>query len=310
VQWSKALHALNGADLWWLVPAMGAFVVQTLMRAMRWRSLFAPGRRPPRRPVVAATLIGYLFNNIMPARAGEAARVVALTQRSRTPAAEIVGTVVVERAYDVLSILLIFFGAAPWLPHVSWFAPAEILAGVSAAVLGGVIWVLAVHGDRPLRRLVRPLGRLPRLSPERVEREAAMLAEGLSGLRDRRVALEALAWSLGAWLGAAAWAWCVLEAFGSSFSHAHAPTGYAAGILVTVALGLAMIIPSPPAAVGVFEWAGVQALRAYHVSQSHALPFALVLHVSNFVPLVLAGAVTLHFTARRPTRLAQAATYT
>ena len=78
---------------------------------MRWRSLFAHARRPPRGPILAATMIGYLFNNIMPARAGEAARVVALDQRTETPAAEIVGTALVERAYDVLSILIIFFCA-------------------------------------------------------------------------------------------------------------------------------------------------------------------------------------------------------
>ena len=109
VDWHKAWLALKHCNAWWLVPAMAAFAAQILMRAMRWRSLFAPTRRPARGPIVAATLIGYLFNNIMPARAGEAARVVALTQRTETPAAEIVGTALVERAYDVLSILIVFF---------------------------------------------------------------------------------------------------------------------------------------------------------------------------------------------------------
>ena len=122
VRFSQAWHALQTSNYWWLIPAFGAFVVATLMRAMRWRALFARGRRPARGPVIAATMIGYLFNNIMPARAGEAARVVALNQRAGTPPAEIVGTVVVERAYDVLSILIIFFCAAPWLPRVSWLA--------------------------------------------------------------------------------------------------------------------------------------------------------------------------------------------
>ena len=273
---------------------MVAFAAQTVMRAMRWRSLFAPGRRPARGPVLAATMIGYLFNNIMPARAGEAARVVALTQRTGTPAAEIVGTAVVERAYDVLSILIIFFCASPWLPHETWFETAAILAGVAAAGLGVVIWVLAVHGDRPLRFIVRPLGRLPGLSVERVEREAATLAEGLSGLREHRVALEALLWSLAAWLTSALWAWLVLLAFEPS-------RGFGVGVLVTVAIGLSMIIPSPPAAVGVFEAAGVLALKAYHVRSSIALPYALVLHVSNFVPLVLVGALMLR-SATRPAR--------
>jgi uncharacterized protein (TIRG00374 family) len=303
VNWHSAWRALERCDAWWLVPAMAAFAAQTVMRAMRWRSLFAQDRRPRRGPMLAATMIGYLFNNIMPARAGEAARVVALAQSTSTPAAEIVGTVVVERAYDVLSVLLIFFCASPWLPHETWFTAAAILAGAAAVGLATVIWMLAVHGDRPLRWIVRPLGRLPGLSVERVEREAATLAEGLSGLRERRVAFEALVWSLAAWMTAALWAWLVLLAFEPS-------RGFGAGVLVTVVIGLSMIIPSPPAAVGVFEAAGVLALKAYGVSASAALPYALVLHVSNFVPLVVVGAITLRYAARQPSRSRRGATYT
>jgi uncharacterized protein (TIRG00374 family) len=298
VNWHRAWLALKHCDAWWLVPAMAAFAIQVVLRGMRWRSLFAHSRRPARGPIMAATLIGYFFNNIMPARAGEAARVVALTQRSEAPAAEIVGTALVERAYDVLSILIIFFCASPWLPHETWFTTAAVLAGVAAVILAAVIWTLAVHGDRPLRWLVRPLARLPSLTPERVEREAATLAEGLSGLRERRVAVEALLWSLAAWMMSALWAWLVLLAFEPS-------RGFGAGVLVTVVIGLSMIIPSPPAAVGVFEAAGVAALAAYHVHQSAALPYALVLHVSNFVPLVLAGALTLRYAARRAPGLRQ-----
>ena len=119
VNWSSAWHAMRTCDAWWLIPAMAAFAAQIAMRAMRWRSLFAHGRRPAVGPIFAATMIGYLFNNIMPARAGEAARVVALAQRTETPVAEIVGTALVERAYDVFSILIIFLCASPWLPHQS-----------------------------------------------------------------------------------------------------------------------------------------------------------------------------------------------
>jgi len=303
VRFSQAWRALQTSDYWWLIPAFGAFVAATLMRAMRWRSLFATDRRPPRGPVIAATMIGYLFNNIMPARAGEAARVVALTQRAGTPPAEIVGTVVVERAYDVLSILIIFFCAAPWLPRVSWFGPAAIFAAVLTVLFAVAIWVLAVHGDRPLRFVLRPLARLPRLSNEWVDRFSVELATGLSGLRDRRVALEAFVWSIAIWLVSALWAWLILLAFQPKLD-------FAAGVLVIVALGLAMILPSPPAAVGVFEAAALLALKAYGVSQTAALPYALVLHVANFIPFILGGVLTLQLGARRPRRPTPAATYT
>jgi hypothetical protein len=118
---------------------------------LRWRSLFARGRRPPAGPVLNATMVGYLYNNILPARAGEAARIVVLTQRSSTAPAEIVGTVVVERLYDVFVILVIFFAAESWLPHVSWFGAAAVAAIVLALLIAGAAVVLTIYGDRPIR---------------------------------------------------------------------------------------------------------------------------------------------------------------
>jgi len=309
VNWHRAWIGVEHCQAWWFVPAMVAFAAQTLMRAMRWRSLFAHRRRPGRVAVTEAMLVGYLFNNIMPARAGEVARVASLTRRSSIPPAEIVGTVVVERAYDVFAVLLIFFCAAPWLPNVSWFATAAVLAGVAAAGLAAVVVVLAIYGERPLQWLARPLARLPRLSAELIEHHVTLLADGLSGLREHRVALEALAWSLAAWMTTALWAWLMLLAFHS--------LPFSAGVLVTVAIGLSMIIPSAPAAIGVFEVAGVLALKAYGISHTGALPYAIVLHISNFVPMVVAGAIALHFTTRKrargargPAGGARAATYT
>ncbi|HUB76139.1 MAG TPA: lysylphosphatidylglycerol synthase transmembrane domain-containing protein [Solirubrobacteraceae bacterium] len=302
VHWHAAWVAVEHCHAWWLVPAMVAFAAQTLMRAMRWRSLFAHDRRPRRGPVIEAMLVGYLFNNVMPARAGEVARVASLTRNSSTPAAEIVGTVIVERAYDVFAVLLIFFCAAPFLPHVSWIAPAAILAAVAAAGLAGVVAILAIYGERPLHWLARPLARVPRLTPSRIEHHVQMLANGLSGLRDWRVAVEGLIWSLAAWITTALWAWLVLLAFHQ--------LGFSAGVLVMVAVGLSMIIPSPPAAIGVFEAAGVLALQAFGIDRTGALPYAIVLHISNFVPLVLAGAIALHITTRRDGRRPRFATYT
>ena len=106
----------------------------------------------------------------------------------------------------------------------------------------------------------------------------------------------------------ALWAWFVLLAFHANlpFAARRARDGRRSGSR--------MIIPAPPAAIGVFEAAGVaraQGLR--HLDSTGALPFAIVLHISNFVPLVMAGAIALHFAADARTGArgrAQAATYT
>jgi uncharacterized protein (TIRG00374 family) len=285
--------ALRSSDYWWLIPAFAAFALGTVARGLRWRALFAAGRRPARSTTLNAMMIGYLYNNILPARAGEAARVLVLTRRSSSPPVEIAGTVVLERLYDVVAILIIFFVAEPWLPHVSWFRAAAIVAIVLAFAIGALVAVLAIYGDRPLRFLLRPLVRLLRVSEERLKRIVDELTHGLSGLRHPRVALEAFVWTTAGWMLSILCAYLVTRAF-----HLHLP--FAASVLVMVAIGLSMILPSPPAAVGVFEGAALIALQAYHIPHSTALPYALVVHAVNFVPFLVVGVMLLHYNARHP----------
>jgi uncharacterized protein (TIRG00374 family) len=290
---SLAWHGLRTSDGWWLVVALLSFALGNLSRALRWRSLFAAGRRPPLGAVCNAMLVGYLYNNILPARAGEAARVVVLSQRSDAPPVEIVGTVLLERIYDVLAILVIFFTTEPWLPHVSWFRAAAVAAIMLALLIAAAAISLAVYGERPLRLLLRPLNRLSLFSGPRLEHTIDELTHGLSGLRHGRLAVEAFVWTVVAWLLTALCAYVVSLAF-----HLHLP--FACGILVSVAIGLSMILPSPPAAVGVFEGAALIALGAYGVPHSTALPYAVVLHLVNFVPFVVVGAILLHHNSRHP----------
>ena len=80
-----AWRAVRTSDYWWIAAALIPWALGNLARALRWRSLFARGRRPGVGVVADATMVGYLYNNILPARAGEAARVVVLTQRSSAP---------------------------------------------------------------------------------------------------------------------------------------------------------------------------------------------------------------------------------
>lgn len=285
-------HALGECDYWWLVPALGALAAANVLRVYRWQFLFSRETRPPFGPLASAMLIGQLFNNVLPARAGEAARIVTLNQSSGTSRAETAGTVLIERAYDVLSLLLLLFVLTPWLPHVTWLRAAAILAIALSAGLVAAFAVVAVWKERPLLAVLRPLGRLPFVPEQRLERAAANLVHGLAGLRRGRLALAAIGLTTASWIAFGISSWLVLRGFdvGRELSPA-------AGILVMIAIGLAMILPSSPAAVGVFEAAVLVALKAYGVPESRALSYALVLHALNFFPYVVAGGLLLQLHA-------------
>jgi len=116
VRFEDVVESLRGREYWLLFPSVLVLAAAIAIRGVRWWSLFPAESRPPLKPVLSSLLIGYFFNNILPARAGEAARVVALHQLTRTSRAEAAATVVLERAYDVLSLLVLLFAALPGFP--------------------------------------------------------------------------------------------------------------------------------------------------------------------------------------------------
>lgn len=290
--------ALRGKDYWVLAPAGLLLAVAIFLRAVRWRILFPPGHRPPTSVVTGSLLIGYFFNSILPARAGEAARVVALNQRAATSRLETLGTIVAERALDVLCLLVFLFAVAPALPGTDWLPRTLGAGGVLFAALLVLLIAFAHYGHRPARLLLRPLAALPGVSGERTETAAANLVRGFSFVRRPAVALAAATLTVVSWLLIALSFWLCLLAF-------ELRLGFEAGLLVVIAVNLAMILPSGPAAVGVFEAATLVALSAFGIDRSAALSYAIVVHALNVFPFILVGYVVLQhhtFAVRRERR--------
>ena len=277
-------EALRESDWLWLLPAFAVLAIGIVLRALRWWVLFSPATRPPIGPVLEATLLGYFFNNVLPLRAGEAARIVALRRRARGSWAETGATVALERAFDVMAVLGILFVLVPWLPEVSWLRVAAALAALMLVVLVAAAVILALWGDRPLQRLLRPLVRF--IHVDRVEAGGASLARGLVGLRHVSIALPALALTVLSWVVLGISTWLAMLGF-------HLGLSPAAGIFVMIALGLSAILPASPAGVGVFEAAVVVALSTYDIDESEALSYALVLHALHFFPFIAAGLLVL-----------------
>src|SRR5439155_7775596 len=187
----------------------------------------------------------------------------------------------------VLSLLVLLFLFQPALPAVTSLRIAGLLAAALSVAVAVVAVSLAVWGDRPVRWALRPLGHVPGSSAARADHAARNLVEGLGALRRWRQSAIALAWTFASWLVLALSASCIVHEFGLGLP-------VVAGVLVIAATGLSAVIPSGPAGLGVFEAAGVVALRAYDVPTTEAISFALVFHALNVVPFVGAGLVAMH----------------
>ena len=288
-------EALRSQSYVWLLPSGAAVALGVVLRAWRWQLLFEPHARPRLSHVTTALMIGYLFNNVLPARAGELARVHALGRRTGISRAHVLATVVLERVFDLVVLVALLVVAAPFLPMVDWLTGAIFLGAVPAVALVVVGFLVRRYGVRFAQILVKPLGWLPRVGHDRTAAIAEALVRGLAGITTGRLALPAVAVTIVSWLVLACSVWLLL--LGTDIE-----ASFGMALLVLIATNLVLVVPSSPAALGAFEAAVVVALAAYGVERADALSFALVLHALNLFPYLVLGylALALHTRATRP----------
>src|SRR5215212_4085250 len=99
----------DGGAIAWLLAAVGLYVLASLVRGERWhRILELTGVHARRVDCYALTTVGYMGNNVLPARAGEALKVVLLAQRCDASKRVILGSVIAERILDLTALAAIF----------------------------------------------------------------------------------------------------------------------------------------------------------------------------------------------------------
>ena len=106
--WAKLKDALHRANYWLLLPVLGLLLASHWLRALRWRQLMEPlGYKPKRINAFLGVMIGY-FVNVGAPRLGEVVKCTVLARYEKIPADKLVGTIVAERAFDVLCLLAVF----------------------------------------------------------------------------------------------------------------------------------------------------------------------------------------------------------
>src|ERR1700742_4282883 len=106
--WAQLREALDQANYLLLIPVLGLLLASHWLRALRWRQLIQPlGYEPSRMNCFLGVMIGY-FVNLGAPRLGEVVKCTILARYERIPADKLVGTIVAERAFDVVCLFTVF----------------------------------------------------------------------------------------------------------------------------------------------------------------------------------------------------------
>jgi len=107
--WETLWADIASSEFIYLIPATIFLLISHFSRALRWKILIEPlGYKPGTTNSYLTVLIGYWANLAVP-RLGEVLKCTMLSRYEKIPADKLVGTIVAERAIDVISLLIIFF---------------------------------------------------------------------------------------------------------------------------------------------------------------------------------------------------------
>lgn len=261
------LGALGGAML--LYGGVSA------LRAERWRALLrTEGGDPSRADAYALTAVGFMGNNVLPARAGDAMRTYLMAPRSALSALEVIGTLIAERLLDVAVVLALFaFLAYGLLRGIDTpvSVGAESWVAVAVAALGLIVAVaLLARRSQRLRTLLA---------------KARPLATPTERLQSR-AGLAMLALTFGIWVAEATSYMAVGHAVDISLSLTEA-------LYVIAVAGVFLLIPSGPGYAGTLDAAVIFGMEAIGEGGGDAVSFLIMLRFVLFVPITLAGLVLI-----------------
>lgn len=281
---NEIIHSLQETFWGFLIPAVLLTLLGFYIRALRWRHLLANVKEIRVSRLWSATMIGFMANNLLPARLGELFRAHVIGRWEGISRSSALATIAMERIFDLFTMLFLFGLVAVFFP----LTPLVRTVGITGIVLGIVVlgFFLALHklGDRAVNAFGRVL---PHRARRRGMEILASFVEGLGVFREGRQLLWAAGYSLLMWGLILVVVQCCFWAVDIRVDGE--PLHPSASVLVLVVMALGLMVPSGPGFVGALQFFAVQALDVFHVDRETALSFSIVYHATQWFPVTLVG---------------------
>jgi uncharacterized protein (TIRG00374 family) len=277
-----ALTAARDANKLFVLPGLIAYFAGVWIRAARWHFLLRPVKSVPTNALFPVVVIGYMANDVLPARLGEVVRAYVLGEQEGIPKATSLATILVERMFDGIAMLI--FVAAVGLV-VPFSDQLTTVVRIAAAIFIVALIVLVVAGGSR-ERAAGAIAAFERILPTSLRGKVVPIAdrflEGLSSLRSPRLAAAILGLSLAAWLCEATMYYIISLGFGLNLP-------IPAYVLTTAVANLGAMVPAAPGYVGTFEAFALLALMLFSPDRGTAGAYVVVVHVALLVPITLLG---------------------
>jgi uncharacterized protein (TIRG00374 family) len=282
VNYADLWMALKGANYWYIIPNMILVILSMWMRGYRWKFMVNPIKKVGLSRLFHSVMIGFMANNVLPARLGEIVRAYSLGTKENISKSATFATIVVERVFDGFSLLFILWLSLLFSHFPDWVKKSSNIFLLMNLALLGFLVLFEIKTEPTLKVFNFIFRLLPKKLSLRANEILEKFISGLKVFRHIPSLLLILGWSILIWLVVGISNYFIFLAF-----DLHPPIQASFILLVIVSLGV--MLPSSPGFVGTFHYFVIISLAPFGYGKNIALPFAIILHASQYLPVTLLG---------------------
>ena len=280
VDFSEVKLTFSQFDYLWVFLSVAMNVFSCWLRAVRWQYLMRPVADLSVYRLYTVMLISFMANNLLPFRLGEFMRAIPLKRKEGVSFSATMGSVVMERVIDVMTLMLVFGICLLLFPFPAWIQSGSILILIIIIVSMLVWYYLVHHTQRALFFFDRLTRRLPESKRLRLNQMLGSFINGMSMIKSLKSYSIILIYSLLIWLTYIVSFYLMFFALNLDITN---QLNYLHAMVSMVFASFAVMIPAAPGYVGTFHEMTKQSLMLFGVDREPALAFAIIIHGYNYI---------------------------
>lgn len=283
----ESIEIVKNINIPYFIISLVLSVVIIVLRGLRWEC-FIPLKKPiKKRTVVMAIYIGYMGNNILPAKLGEVARAYILGMKENVSKSALIASVVTERLFDVITGGIILTISVVFIPNLPQTVTYAAIALFVLSIVGFLVLIFLVWQKEFAHKVFHKIfGILPKNIGDKLIEFSCNFIDGIGFKNDPKHIFLIFFYTALYLIGQ-------ILTIGFLMASFNIKTGPIIALFVFAIGGFGFAVPSAPSGIGPFEWAIVFGLSLIGVEKTVAFPYALVYHMMGIVPIVIIGFIFL-----------------
>lgn len=272
----------------YIIAVLITLLLMQALRSWRWGVILSPLEKIDQLSLFSVTSVGLLAVVAIPARLGELARPYLIANKSQIGMTAAVGTILVERVFDCLTVLFIFIFALFFTPLPPWLIKAGVIFFLITLIIFCIMIFMIMKREVSLKALNSLFQKLPEKYIVKLNHLFHHFIDGFKIISDVKLLLLLTFLSALIWLIDVAAIYFMFLAFGFTLP-------LAAPFVVMIILMIGIALPTAPGFIGNWHFSCILGLSLFGISKTDAFTFSVIFHFISIGLVIILGLMFLPF---------------